>query len=71
MSGTLIANSTAIQHVFKRLHDEFNYNFRRKRWLRSYISMTGCMDEMEFTEALSNLDDLVLEYEQCNAQSLE
>ena len=35
--------------------------FRRKTYLHAYLS--NGMDEMEFTEAESNLNDLVSEYQ--------
>merc|ERR1712066_297433 len=55
MAATFIGNSTAIQ-------EQFTAMFRRKAFLHWY---TGeCMDEMEFTEAESNMNDLVSEYQQ-------
>lgn len=65
MSATFIANSTAIQELFKRTADQFSLMFRRKAFLH-WFTGEG-MDEMEFTEAESNLQDLISEYQQYEA----
>merc|ERR1711871_1585868 len=62
MSVTFIANTTAIQDMFKRVSDQFTAMFRRKAFLHWFTSEG--MDEMEFTEAESNMSDLVSEYQQ-------
>lgn len=62
MSSTFVGNSTAIQDIFKRVGDQFSAMFRRKAFLHWYTSEG--MDEMEFTEAESNMNDLVSEYQQ-------
>ncbi|KAI1733237.1 tubulin/FtsZ family, GTPase domain-containing protein [Ditylenchus destructor] len=62
MSATFIGNSTAIQILFKRVSDQFTAMFRRKAFLHWYTGEG--MDEMEFTEAESNLTDLINEYNQ-------
>jgi tubulin beta len=62
MSSTFIGNSTAIQDLFKRINDQFTAMFRRKAYLH-WFTGEG-MDEMEFTEAESNMNDLVSEYQQ-------
>lgn len=62
MSATFIGNSTAIQEIFKRISDQFSLMFSRKAFLHWYIGEG--MDEMEFTEAESNMNDLVAEYQQ-------
>ena len=62
MSATFIGNSTAIQEVFKRISELFTTMFRRKAFLHWYKSEG--MDEMEFTEAESNMNDLISEYQQ-------
>ena len=62
MSGTFIANSTAIQEPFDRVLDQFTSMYRRKAFLHWYTSEG--MDELEFSEAASNLHDLVSEYQQ-------
>ncbi|TFJ84496.1 hypothetical protein NSK_004481 [Nannochloropsis salina CCMP1776] len=62
MSTTFIGNSTAVQEVWKRVSDQFTAMFRRKAFLHWYTGEG--MDEMEFTEAESNMNDLVSEYQQ-------
>ena len=62
MSAVFIGNSTAIQEAWKRVADQFTVMFRRKAFLHWYTGEG--MDEMEFTEAESNLNDLVSEYQQ-------
>merc|ERR1712162_60855 len=62
MSVAFIGNSTAIQEVFKRISEQFTGMFRRKAFLHWYTGEG--MDEMEFTEAESNMNDLVSEYQQ-------
>ncbi|XP_060934966.1 tubulin beta chain isoform X7 [Limanda limanda] len=62
MSSTFIGNSTAIQELFKRMSEQFTAMFRRKAFLHWYTGEG--MDEMEFTEAESNMNDLVSEYQQ-------
>merc|ERR1712165_469201 len=62
MSSVFVGNSTAIQDAWKRVADQFTLMFRRKAFLHWYTGEG--MDEMEFTEAESNLNDLVSEYQQ-------
>nr|XP_012416059.1 PREDICTED: tubulin beta-7 chain-like isoform X6 [Odobenus rosmarus divergens] len=62
MAVTFIGNSTAIQELFKRISEQFTAMFRRKAFLHWYTGEG--MDEMEFTEAESNMNDLVSEYRQ-------
>ena len=62
MAATFIGNSTAIQEIFKRIAEQFTAMFRRKAFLHWYTGEG--MDEMEFTEAESNLNDLCSEYQQ-------
>uniref|UniRef100_A0A1I8F350 Tubulin domain-containing protein n=1 Tax=Macrostomum lignano TaxID=282301 RepID=A0A1I8F350_9PLAT len=62
MAVTFIGNSTAIQELFKRVSEQFTAMFRRKAFLHWYTGEG--MDEMEFTEAESNMNDLVSEYQQ-------
>eukprot|EP01089_Gocevia_fonbrunei_P009372 TRINITY_DN21656_c0_g1_i1.p1 TRINITY_DN21656_c0_g1~~TRINITY_DN21656_c0_g1_i1.p1 ORF type:complete len:461 (-),score=109.42 TRINITY_DN21656_c0_g1_i1:72-1454(-) len=69
MSGTFIGNSTAIQELFRRVGTQFTAMFKRKAFLHWYTEEG--MDEMEFTEAESNMVDLVAEYEQYQAAGLE
>jgi tubulin beta len=62
MSTTFIGNSTSIQEMFKRVSEQFTLMFRRKAFLHWYTGEG--MDEMEFTEAESNMNDLISEYQQ-------
>lgn len=48
----------------KKLTHNFSEMFRRKAYLTYYTSEG--MDEMEFTEAESNMNDLISEYDQGN-----
>ncbi|XP_012520742.1 PREDICTED: tubulin beta chain-like isoform X6 [Propithecus coquereli] len=62
MVVTFIGNSTAIQELFKSISEQFTAMFRRNAFLHWYTGEG--MDEMEFTEAESNMNDLVSEYQQ-------
>jgi tubulin beta len=62
MSSVFVGNSTAIQEAWKRVAEQFTLMFKRKAFLHWYTGEG--MDEMEFTEAESNLNDLVSEYQQ-------
>uniref|UniRef100_A0A9J2PK57 Tubulin beta chain n=1 Tax=Ascaris lumbricoides TaxID=6252 RepID=A0A9J2PK57_ASCLU len=62
MSATFIGNTTAVQDIFKRLADQFALMFRRRAFLHWYTGEG--MDEMEFIEAESNINDLISEYQQ-------
>ncbi|KAI9050935.1 hypothetical protein LZ554_005046 [Drepanopeziza brunnea f. sp. 'monogermtubi'] len=68
MSSTFVGNSTSIQELFKRIGDQFTAMFRRKAFLHWYTGEG--MDEMEFTEAESNMNDLVSEYQQYQDASI-
>ncbi|CAL4124273.1 unnamed protein product [Meganyctiphanes norvegica] len=69
MSSTFIGNSTAIQELFKRVGEQFTAMFRRKAFLHWYTGEG--MDEMEFTEAESNMNDLVSEYQQYQEATID
>merc|ERR1712137_323386 len=62
MSVTFVGNNTAIQELFKRVSKQFQAMFKRKAFMHWYTNEG--MDEMEFTEAESNMNDLVSEYQQ-------
>ena len=62
MSTTFLGNTTAIQEIWARLSGQFQAMFTRKAFLHWYTGEG--MDEMEFTEAESNLNDLISEYQQ-------
>jgi len=69
MSTTFIGNSTSIQEMFKRVAEQFTLMFRRKAFLHWYTGEG--MDEMEFTEAESNMNDLISEYQQYQDATVE
>ncbi|GAA5846967.1 hypothetical protein JCM3766R1_004032 [Sporobolomyces carnicolor] len=58
-----------IQELFQRVHTQFSAMFRRKAFLHWYTGEG--MDEMEFTEAESNLQDLCSEYAQYEAAGVD
>jgi len=62
MSSTFIGNSTSVQEIFRRIGEQFSAMFRRKAFLHWYTGEG--MDEMEFSEAQSNMNDLITEYQQ-------
>lgn len=59
--AALIANNTFAQTMLQRIADEFTRLFRRKSYLQWYTGEG--LDEMEFTEAESNLSDLITMYQ--------
>ncbi|XP_072095015.1 tubulin beta-4 chain-like isoform X1 [Mobula birostris] len=69
MSSTFIGNNTAIQELFRRISEQFSAMFRRKAFLHWYTGEG--MDEMEFTEAECNMNDLVSEYQQYQDATVE
>jgi len=69
MACAFIGNSTAIQEMFRRVSEQFTAMFRRKAFLHWYTGEG--MDEMEFTEAESNMNDLVSEYLQYQDVGIE
>jgi len=66
---TFVANSTAIQDVFRRVSDQFTAMFKRKAFLHSYREEG--MDETEFSEAEGNINDLISEYQQYQEATAE
>jgi tubulin beta len=62
MSATFVGNNTCIQHLFTRVGRQFSAMFRRRAFLHWYTGEG--MDELEFTEAESNMNDLVSEMTQ-------
>ncbi|KPJ21381.1 Tubulin beta-4 chain [Papilio machaon] len=69
MAATFVGNSTAIQEIFKRISEQFTLMFRRKAFLHWYTGEG--MDELEFTEAESNMNDLIAEYQQYEEVGVE
>jgi len=69
MAVTFVGNSTAIQELFKRVNEQFTAMFKRKAFLHWYTGEG--MDEMEFTEAESNMHDLISEYQQYQEATID
>ncbi|KAI4292865.1 tubulin beta [Pancytospora philotis] len=69
MSATFIGNTTSIQELFRRVSDQFTVMFKRKAFLHWYTGEG--MDELEFSEAESNLNDLLSEYQQYQEEAVE
>ena len=69
ISATFIGNTTAIQDVFRRIAEQFSAMFRRKAFLHWYTGEG--MDELEFTEAESNENDLIAEYQQYQEATID
>jgi tubulin beta len=69
MAVTFVGNNTCIMELFKRVADQFTAMFRRKAFLHWYTGEG--MDEMEFTEAESNMNDLVSEYQQYQEATID
>jgi len=61
-AAVCLANMTSIKDVFKRSLDQFSAMFKRRAFLMWYEGEG--MDPMEFTEAESNVQDLIAEYQQ-------
>ena len=69
MATTFLGNTTAIQEIWSRLSGQFQAMFARKAFLHWYTGEG--MDEMEFTEAESNLNDMISEYQQYQDATVE
>ncbi|KAJ7220228.1 beta-tubulin 2 [Mycena pura] len=61
-AAVALANSTSIQELFQRTHATFSAMYKRGAFLHWYTGEG--MDEMEFSEAESNSQDLIAEYQQ-------
>jgi tubulin beta len=61
-SATAVTNGKGNGEMFRGLSEKFQAMFRRKAFL--HVFTTEGMDEMEFTEADSNLNDMISEYTQ-------
>ncbi|CAF1066822.1 unnamed protein product [Didymodactylos carnosus] len=68
-NSSYFAEWTAMIALWKRVAEQFTAMFRRKAFLHWYTGEG--MDEMEFTEAESNLNDLVAEYQQYQEAGVE
>lgn len=69
MASTFIGNSTSIQTLFKRIGEQFNLMHKKRAFMHWYLNEG--MDEQEFSEAISNLNDLVSEYQQYQDANVE
>lgn len=69
VAATFIGNSTTIQDLFKRVGVQFSAMFKRKAFLHWYTGEG--MDEMEFSEAEANVQDLISEYTQYQEATTE
>ena len=69
MCATFVGNTTAIKDVWQRIQDQFAAMFSRKAFLHWYTGEG--MDEMEFNEAESNMQDLIAEYQQYQDATVE
>ncbi|KDQ25014.1 hypothetical protein PLEOSDRAFT_160953 [Pleurotus ostreatus PC15] len=63
-AATALINSTSIQELFKRTLTGFSAMYKRGAFLHWYTGEG--MDTMEFTEAESNVQDLIAEYQQAS-----
>lgn len=68
-SATCLANSTAVQELFKRTLSQFAAMYKRRAFLHWYTGEG--MDAMEFSEAESNTQDLIAEYQQYQEATVE
>ncbi|PVF96216.1 tubulin-domain-containing protein [Serendipita vermifera] len=59
-AGVCLSNTTAIQEMFKRISNLFSAMYKRKAFIHWYTGEG--MDELEFSEAESNVHDLISEY---------
>ncbi len=59
--ATFMVNSTSVREIIKRIGEQFTMMFRRKAFLHWYLSEG--MDDMEFTEYESHLNDILCEYD--------
>lgn len=58
----MLANNTAIRHVWMRLNKKFEGLYQRKAFVHHYLE--AGMEEVDLTEALENLQTLVQDYEE-------
>lgn len=59
----MIGNNTSYKELLSRTVEQFSAMFKRRAFVHWY-SAEG-MDDMEFSEACSNVEDLIAEYQQC------
>lgn len=69
LSSAFIGNTTSILSIFQRIGNQFRAMYKRKAFLHWYRGEG--MDELEFSEAESNMADLVSEYLQYGEATAE
>lgn len=69
VAATFIGNTTTIHNMFRRVGDQFSSMFRRRAFVHWYLSEG--MDANEFSEAESNMRDLISEYIQYQQASTD
>lgn len=69
LSATFISNTTAIQHLFNRLMNQFQTMFQKRAFIHWYTGEG--MDELEFAAAEEGVQSLIDEYNDCNEQDCE
>ncbi|KAL5103898.1 hypothetical protein TcWFU_004735 [Taenia crassiceps] len=62
MSATFVGNTTAVQETFRRMCDQFAIMLKKRAFIHWYTAEG--MDEAEFDEAFTNVNDLIGEYQQ-------
>lgn len=60
MTATFVSNTTSIAQLFQRIHGQFDKMFQRRAFMH-WFTNEG-MDLNEFTEAESNITDLINDY---------
>ncbi|KAJ3884865.1 beta-tubulin 2 [Lentinula edodes] len=68
LAATALSNSTAVQELFTRTLGAFSAMYKRGAFLHWYTGEG--MDHMEFSEAESNTQDLIAEYQQYQEASV-
>ncbi|KAJ3876882.1 beta-tubulin 2 [Lentinula edodes] len=68
LAATALSNSTAVQELFTRTLGAFSAMYKRGAFLHWYTGEG--MDTMEFSEAESNTQDLIAEYQQYQEASV-
>ncbi|KAI0802205.1 tubulin beta chain [Xylaria sp. FL0064] len=66
--SAMFRGKVSMKEILRRVGDQFTVMFRRKAFLHWYTGEG--MDEMEFAEAESNLNDLISEYQQYQDASI-
>ncbi|KAJ8922459.1 hypothetical protein NQ315_004406 [Exocentrus adspersus] len=62
---TMLSNSTAIREAWQRLLRKFNLMYSKRSFVHHYVGEG--MEEVEFQDARENLDALVLDYKEVDA----